>query len=78
MYILKGYVIGVDIGATWTRIALANMEGTILDKHVFRTPREGNKYTIAEVLTTNIIQHYSEYLGDVKAIGIGTAGPLEL
>ncbi len=78
VYILKGYVIGVDIGATWTRIALANMEGTILDKHVFRTPREGNKYTIAEVLTTNIIQHYSEYLGDVKAIGIGTAGPLEL
>ncbi len=78
VYTLKGCVVGVDIGATWTRIALADLSGTILDKYIFRTPKEGDKYTIANTITTNIIQRYKEYTVDIKAIGIGTAGPIEL
>lgn len=78
MCILKGHVIGVDVGATWTRIALANLHGVILDKYIFKTPREGDRYTIAETITINIIQRYKDSIADVKAVGIGTAGPLEL
>jgi glucokinase len=78
VYILRSYVIGIDVGATWTRIALANKNGMILHKHVFRTPRNGDRYTIAETISENIIQHYKEYLDNIEAIGIGTAGPLEL
>lgn len=75
---MGGYVIGVDIGATWTRIALADTSGVIIDKHAFKTPKEGDRYTIAETIIKNITQHYGGHISDIKAVGIGTAGPLEL
>ncbi len=78
MFLSNQYVIGIDIGATWTRIALAKTDGSIANKYVFRTPREGDRYTIANTIISNIRREFSNYLDNVKAIGIGTIGPLDL
>ena len=72
------YFIGIDIGGTWIRIALASKDGNIVKKIVFRTPREGDRYTIANLIIENIQRSFCEALKDVKAIGIGTAGPMDL
>lgn len=72
------YVIGIDIGGTWIRIALAMKTGVIVQKHVLATPREGDRYTIANLLFDVISAGFKAYIGKVTAIGIGTAGPLDL
>ncbi len=78
LFLGNQYVIGIDIGATWTRIAIARADGSIVNKHVFRTPREGDRYTIANTIVSSIRREFSGYLDSIKAIGIGTIGPLDL
>jgi len=75
---VKEYYIGVDVGATWIRIAIAMRNGSIIEKIVKRTPREGDRYTIANLIIEIIKTSLSNYLENVKAIGIGTAGPMDL
>lgn len=75
---MKEYYIGVDVGATWIRIAIAMRNGSIIEKIVKRTPREGDRYTIANLIIEIIKTSLSNYLENVKAIGIGTAGPMDL
>lgn len=72
------YVVGVDIGATWIRIALASADGRIMRKTVQLTPREGDKHTIANLILEIIKKEYKEYIGSIESIGIGVAGPLDL
>ena len=71
------YYIAVDIGATNTRIALGSRDG-FLDKAVYRTPRNGDEYTVARMIHGVIVEKYGALLDRVKAIGIGTIGPLDL
>jgi glucokinase len=71
------YYIAVDIGATNTRIALGDQKG-IIDKISFKTPREGDEYTIANEIYRIINERYKAELKIVKAIGIGTIGPLDI
>ncbi|MEM1541066.1 MAG: ROK family protein [Ignisphaera sp.] len=73
-----GYVIGVDIGGTWIRIALASKDGSITKRYTMSTPREGDRYTIANTIAEIIWNRFSGYVQDIEAIGIGTAGPLDL
>jgi glucokinase len=75
---VKEYYIGIDIGGTWIRIAVASKDGVIIDRVAMRTPREGDRYTIANLITETIRASFSKYLEYVKAIGIGTAGPMDL
>uniref|UniRef100_A0A7C4FGU7 ROK family protein n=1 Tax=Ignisphaera aggregans TaxID=334771 RepID=A0A7C4FGU7_9CREN len=75
---MKEYYIGVDVGATWIRIAIAMRNGSIIEKIVKRTPREGDRYTIANLIIEIIKTSLGNYLENVKAIGIGTAGPMDL
>ena len=75
---MKEYYIGVDVGATWIRITIAMRNGSIIEKIVKRTPREGDRYTIANLIIEIIKTSLSNYLENVKAIGIGTAGPMDL
>jgi glucokinase len=72
------YFVGVDVGGTWIRIALTTASGSMLRKVVFPTPREGDKYTIAMVIADTIKKEFKEYLENIKVVGIGTAGPLDL
>lgn len=72
------YVVGVDIGGTWIRVAIASLDGSILQKHVIPTPREGDRYSIANLIQSVIETRFREYIESISAIGIGTAGPLDL
>ncbi|MEM0026517.1 MAG: ROK family protein [Ignisphaera sp.] len=72
------HYIGIDVGATWTRIALASQDGEIVKKIVMRTPQEGDRYTIANAISDRIEESFRDVLMDVKAIGIGSAGPMDL
>jgi len=75
---MKEYYIGVDIGGTWIRIAIATRDGSIIEKTVKKTPREGDRYTIANLIIETIKTSFNKYVENVKAIGIGTAGPMDL
>jgi glucokinase len=72
------YFVGVDIGGTWIRLALASASGSISKKVIFPTPREGDRYTIAMLIANTVKKEFKEYLENIKAIGVGTAGPLDL
>lgn len=74
---MSEFYIAVDIGATNTRVALGGKEG-IIDKVVFKTPQEGDELTIARRIYEVIKQKYDRKLGSVRAIGVGTVGPLDL
>ncbi|RLE81707.1 MAG: ROK family protein, partial [Thermoprotei archaeon] len=75
------HAIGVDIGATNIRVALADDKGRILVKKHERTIKRGS----GTDLTAQVIRMIKEVLSitktdleDVKGIGIGTIGPLDL
>lgn len=72
------YVVGVDIGGSWIRIALAARDGLIVQKYVLPTPKEGDRLTIANIISDTIRSRFRDCLDKITAIGIGTAGPLNL
>ncbi len=72
------YYVGIDVGATYTRIGLADSEGKLLDKVKFNTPSKGDEYTVAKKIYETIMDKYGGYLDKIEAVGIGTIGPLDL
>lgn len=71
-------LIGIDIGATWIRIALSKPSGEIISRTSFKTPRSGGRRTVAEAIIDEVRRSLSEHLPNVEAIGVGTIGPLDL
>lgn len=72
------YYIGIDIGATNTRIAVADEGGRILKRIRFSSPHEGDENTVAEVILEKLRSEFAQYLDRVKSVGIGTIGPVDL
>ena len=73
------YYIAIDIGATYLRVALGNAKGEFKIKLKERTSREKNKYAIAQQIIELIQRSMpKEIIGKVKAIGIGSIGPLDI
>ncbi len=75
----KKYIIGVDLGATNVRVALANEEGKILSKTIEKTEKEKG----AEAISKQIIKMIYSIIKnirkeDILGIGIGSIGPLDL
>ncbi|MGQ4891062.1 MAG: ROK family protein [Candidatus Njordarchaeia archaeon] len=68
--------IGIDFGATWLRVAVADETGEILDKIKFRTPKTGGE--IINQLGERIENLLSGKKGELVSIGIGSIGPLNL
>jgi glucokinase len=76
----KKYVIGLDLGGTKICGALADLEGNVLSKYTLPTDAfEGEKAVLDRM--TNIISRVAEEAGksfkEIKAIGIGSPGPLD-
>ena len=75
------YVVGVDIGATYTRVVIADRDGSIIDRAKTRTPRVDDSLAVAR----NIIQLIRLLLdrsgieaGKLRGIGVGSIGPLDM
>jgi len=75
------YIVGVDIGATNLRVALADSSGNIIVKVTDRTVKKGKGIDLTNQvirLIKTVLNRASVNVGDVKGIGIGTIGPLDL
>ncbi|MGB9729987.1 MAG: ROK family protein [Thermoprotei archaeon] len=75
------YAIGIDIGASNIRIALANSGGRIISKVVESTPKSGNNLAIPKLISSminTILQENSISLNEILGIGIGSIGPIDL
>lgn len=79
MVSIKDYYIAIDIGATYLRVALGNSKGVFRVKLKERTSRSSDEYAIAyqiiDLIRNNLPR---ELIGEVKAIGIGSIGPLDI
>ncbi|MGC9012093.1 ROK family protein [Thermogladius sp.] len=69
--------LAVDVGATWTRLAVA-VDEVFVKKVVVRTPREGGRLAVAEEIARTFEKEFKEYREKVEAVGIGTIGPLDM
>ena len=77
---MKNYVIGVDLGGTKISTALSTIEGNILSQTVVPTnAREGEEAVLNRIIDTidEVIQGAQVNQEDIKAIGIGSPGPLD-
>ena len=69
--------IGIDIGASYTRLGIVDSQGNVHAFQKVRTPRSGDEYTIASFLIPHI-RKLLDTAGNAKGIGIGTIGPLDI
>lgn len=75
----KKYVVGVDLGGTKIYTALVNLDGEIVKKVTVKTEAEKGEKSVMEKLL-NTIDHVLENvdLDEVRAIGVGSPGPLDV
>lgn len=73
-------VLGVDLGATNVRIALADMNGKILSKKTEKTMGGTGLDVVKQIIEMgeNALKSLNITKNRVKAIGIGSIGPLDL
>mgnify|MGYP000191496459 CR=1 FL=1 len=73
------YVLGVDIGATWLRVALADEKGRIIDRAKERTPKKGEPELISKIII-NVVEQLMKKnnVEKIEAIGVGSIGPMDL
>ena len=72
------YAVGVDIGATWTRICLGDENKGIIRKVKIRTPTTGDNLTLAKTIIKAIREVCGEHIDEIEGIGIGSIGPLDI
>ncbi|MEM1936521.1 MAG: ROK family protein, partial [Sulfolobales archaeon] len=72
------YVVGVDIGATKTRVGLFTLDCSLIYADTFPTPREVDGSLIPQVIVSKVREVSSRVGGEVVAVGIGTIGPLDI
>jgi len=75
----KKYVVGVDLGGTKIYTALVNLDGEIVKEVTVKTEAEkGDKVVLEKLLKTidDVLENVN--LDEVKAIGVGSPGPLDV
>lgn len=75
----KKYVVGVDLGGTKIYTALVNLDGEIIEEITIKTEAEkGEKVVLDNILKTidKVLENVDKE--EVKAIGIGSPGPLDI
>jgi len=73
------YVLAVDLGATYVRVAIASCDGRIVSKAKERVVREGREDAIAKQII-KMYENLIEEIGKVTIdkIAIGSIGPLDM
>lgn len=76
----KDYVVGIDLGGTKISGAFSDCEGKVLSKYTIPTNAgEGDKAVLQRIISVieKVIMDAGKTTDDVKAIGIGSPGPLD-
>ena len=73
------YILAIDLGATYLRLAIATCDGRIVFKVKEKVVRRGNEYTVANQII-GIYEKIREKLGKIGIgkIAIGSIGPLDM
>ena len=75
----KDYVIGIDLGGTKIYTAVVDLEGNIIsEKTVATNVVEGEEAVLGRIMGTVDTVLKDVNIEDVKAIGIGSPGPLDV
>lgn len=77
---MKEYVIGVDLGGTKISTALSTINGDIISKKTVATnAKEGEEPVLSRIIATieTVLEKGNVLIDKVKAIGIGSPGPLD-
>jgi len=70
------FVIGIDVGATKTRIGLGDVNGRIYVKQVHRTADIA--HDLVDFVVDEIKKHFLSYVDKVVGVGVASIGPLDL
>ncbi|MHC1681856.1 MAG: ROK family protein [Clostridiaceae bacterium] len=76
----KNYVIGIDLGGTKICGALADVDGTIISQYTIPTDaHEGEEKVLERIINVikKVLSDSNKNTDEVKAIGIGSPGPLD-
>lgn len=76
----KEFVIGIDLGGTKISGAIADIDGNIINKYTIPTnANEGEQVVLNRIMSVidNLSIKLGEDLSKIKAIGIGSPGPLD-
>jgi glucokinase len=76
----KNCVVGIDLGGTKINGAISDLQGNILSQYTLPTNAfEGEQAVLNRVLKVieKVIDGGKKNVGDIKAIGIGSPGPLD-
>lgn len=76
----KNYVVGIDLGGTKISGALADLQGNVLSQHTMSTNAfEGEQAVLSRIIQVieKVIEDANKTVEEVKAIGIGSPGPLD-
>lgn len=76
----KKYVIGIDLGGTKICGAFADVEGNVLSMYTIPTnASEGDTVVLERIISVidKVISESGKSIDEVKAIGIGSPGPLD-
>ncbi|WP_411681435.1 ROK family protein [Clostridium thailandense] len=76
----KQYVIGVDLGGTKISTALAELNGNILSENTIPTnAKDGEEAVLSRIIYAieKILEVTGKKVDEIKAIGIGSPGPLD-
>jgi len=76
----KENIIGIDLGATWVRLALSNIQGSFLEKVQERVDKSSEKAAAKQIIKMIhlVCQKGNIELADLEGVGIASAGPLSL
>lgn len=76
----KKYVVGMDLGGTKINGALADLDGKILSQYTMSTDAfEGEQAVLSRIIKVidKVIKEVNAAYDEIKAIGIGSPGPLD-
>lgn len=76
----RKYVIGVDLGATWVRVALSDERGRFVEKARERVDKSSETAISGQIvrLTESTLQKKGISPRHLEGVGIASAGPLDL
>lgn len=74
----KGYIIGVDLGGTRYRVAIADTDGIMVSKKSFPTDADKGKDSVISRIVGSVREVSKNYpTENLFAVGIGVPGPVE-
>jgi glucokinase len=76
----KNFVIGIDLGGTKINGALADLDGKVLSQHTIPTnAAEGEQAVLGRIVAVieKVIELANKEIDEIRAIGIGSPGPLD-